>query len=61
MDQPHDALFRFVFADVDHAGPLLRSALPSALAAAIDWRTLQRLPEPQVDDRQRTQTLDLVG
>lgn len=56
MDQPHDRLFRLVFADPAHAGPLLRSALPPAVAAAIDWPTLTRCV-PALRGRRSKQTL----
>jgi predicted transposase YdaD len=39
---PHDHLFQLVFAAPEHAVPLLRSALPAPVAAAIDWSTLAR-------------------
>lgn len=42
MDQPHDRLFQLVFADPEHAGPLLRSGLPAPIVATIDWPTLTR-------------------
>ena len=40
---PHGALFRTVFRDPAHAGPLLQSQLPRELAAGIDWPTLRHL------------------
>src|SRR5882672_3343485 len=40
-NSPHDALFRRTFGDVEHAVGILRSMLPGALAAAVDWRTLK--------------------
>jgi hypothetical protein len=39
----HDALFRFVFGHPEQMAELLRSVLPSEVAATIDWGTLQRL------------------
>jgi predicted transposase YdaD len=39
---PHDALFAFTFGQPDHAAALLRSALPPALATAIEWGSLTR-------------------
>ena len=60
MTSPHDALFRFVFGDLEHARGLLASALPRAVAASIDWSTLERLPEPHVDERGRERVCDLL-
>jgi predicted transposase YdaD len=40
--ESHDHLFQLTFADPEHARPLLRSALPAAVAGTIDWRTLSR-------------------
>lgn len=47
MAQPHDHLFQVLFSDPEHGGPLLRSALPPSLVAAIDWSTLTRRPAGQ--------------
>lgn len=60
MTKPHDALFRHVFGAVEHAAPLLRSCLPAELAAAIDWSSLRRCAEPQVDERLRDHLIDLL-
>lgn len=40
MENPHDMLFRAVFADPTHAGPLLGRAVPAALSRFVDWSTL---------------------
>ncbi|MCB9879427.1 MAG: Rpn family recombination-promoting nuclease/putative transposase [Planctomycetes bacterium] len=60
MTSPHDALFRFVFGDCEHAAGLLRSALPADVAAAIDWTTLERLAEPHPDGRGGERVCDLL-
>lgn len=60
MGNVHDSLFRDTFGQPEHAAPLLRALLPAPLAAAIDWQTLEPLPEPQVDERQRNQQVDLL-
>ena len=38
--QPHDNLFRKVFADATEAAGLLRPNLPKWLSATLDWSTL---------------------
>ena len=38
---PHDALVRNVFSEVENAAGLFRSVLPKKLSAAIDWPTLR--------------------
>ncbi|MFY9341805.1 MAG: Rpn family recombination-promoting nuclease/putative transposase [Planctomycetota bacterium] len=43
--QPHDTLFHFTFHQVRHAAGWVRSVLPAALAAAIDWTSLRAAPE----------------
>lgn len=57
---PHDALFRAAFADPERAAELLRASLPPEVVAAIDWRSLRRLPESFVDGALRDQQADLV-
>lgn len=42
MQSPHDQLFHYTFGQPENAADLLRSTLPAAIAAAIDWRTLTR-------------------
>lgn len=39
--QPHDAFFRSIFGDPAHAAAVLQSILPPAVAAHIDWPSLQ--------------------
>lgn len=46
---PHDALFKAAFEHPEHAAGLLRSILPSTLAAAIDWTSLERQPGSFID------------
>ena len=40
VHEPHDALFKATFSDLENAAGELRVALPPALAAALDWSTL---------------------
>jgi predicted transposase YdaD len=60
VQSPHDALFRYVFGDSRHAASLLQCALPRAIAAAIDWRTLARDETTLVDDELRRRAADLL-
>lgn len=60
VEQPHDRLFRLVFADPEHAVPLLRSALPAAIAETIDWRTLTRCPPLQHGRKGKQTICDLL-
>jgi len=57
---PHDALFRAAFSDPRHAEGLLRSALPPAIAALIDWPTLRLCPADFVDPGLREHRADLL-
>ena len=55
---PHDSLFRDIFGNPEHAGPLLRALLPPELATAIEWGSLKNAPTAQVDEEQRNQQSD---
>ncbi len=57
---PHDALFKATFSQVRHARSLLRSVLPPALAAAVDWSTLRRRPGSFVNEELTEQHTDLL-
>jgi len=52
-ENPHDALFQYVFSNVEHAAPALRAMLPPALSARVDFSTLSLSPghfvDPQLD------------
>src|SRR5262245_55282257 len=58
MGTPHDSFFRDTFGKPEHAAPLLRALLPPELSAAIDWDSLEPVPEPQVDEQQQNQQTD---
>jgi hypothetical protein len=60
IQHPHDALFRAVFGDPDNAAELLRSVLPAAITAAIDWRSLRRVEGSFVDEALRDKHADLL-
>ena len=46
---PHDVLFKWAFKNPQHAMGPLRATLQPALAEAIDWSTLKRIPASYVD------------
>jgi predicted transposase/invertase (TIGR01784 family) len=46
---PHNALFRAVYGQAEHARGALRAVVPPALAAALDWSSLTRQPGSFVD------------
>ena len=48
--QPHDNLFRKVFADATEAAGLLRRNLPRRLSTTLDWSTLTLQDRSYVDD-----------
>ena len=57
---PHDALFKLAFSDVEHAAGELRSALPPALVACIDFATLTKEPGSFVDDTLSSSHADVL-
>jgi hypothetical protein len=57
---PHDALFRRVFADPIQAGALLRLTLLARIAAAVDWNSLEPQPTARVDAALAAGQPDLV-
>ncbi len=56
----HDQLFRFVFGEPEQMAELLRSQLPAALTAAIDWSTLRRIDGSFVDKALQDRLTDLL-
>lgn len=60
LKAPHDALFRAAFRDPARAGELLRSVLPPAVVAAIDWTTLRSIDPAFVDPELRRHQADLL-
>jgi predicted transposase YdaD len=60
LRQPHDRLFRQIFADAEHAASLLRACLPAALVRALDWSTLRRRTKEFVDENLREHRGDEV-
>ena len=47
--QPHDLLVKQIFGDPKHARIELEAVLPPAVVAALDWSTLEVLPETFID------------
>ncbi len=60
MATPHDALFKQTFSDPSNAAGELRSILPAAIVAAIDWSTLRLCPGSTVDDELAELHSDLI-
>lgn len=57
---PHDALFKRVFGELDQAAALVRSILPPALAARIDWERIELRSGGYVDAELQGLASDLV-
>lgn len=58
--QPHDALFRAVFGDPDHAGSELRSVVPPELIRHVDLDGLVRQDGTFIDDALRHRHTDVL-
>ncbi len=60
MHQPHDHLFRAIFAAPPLAASLLRHVVPAALAAIVDWDTVQPAPPALLDRELAAHEPDLL-
>ncbi|HWO17354.1 MAG TPA: Rpn family recombination-promoting nuclease/putative transposase [Kofleriaceae bacterium] len=60
MSNPHDATFKAVLGDPEHARGALQAVVPAALAEAIDWTQLARCPGSFVDPHLRELHTDLL-
>lgn len=60
MSSPHDALFKHVFSQPEHAASELRAVLPAGLAARLDWSSLELEPSSFVDEHLRGRQADLL-
>ena len=60
MHQPHDKLFKAGFSDPETTARFLRSQLPPALTAAIDWSSLRLEPGCFIDSHFRQSESDLL-
>jgi len=58
--QPHDALFRVTFAQIEHARPTLALLLPASVSRHVDWSTLELLPGSFVDGQLASRVTDLL-
>ena len=58
--QPHDNLFRKVFADATEAAGLLRPNLPKWLSGTLDWSTLTLQDRSYVDEALEASQSDLL-
>jgi predicted transposase/invertase (TIGR01784 family) len=57
---PHDALFKAVFGQPEHARGALRAVLPAEVVDALDWRTLAPCPGSFVDPALAGRHTDLL-
>lgn len=57
---PHDALFKAVFSQPEHARGMLRTIVPAVLAKALDWEALTLRPGSFVDAALAHQHTDLL-
>ena len=57
---PHDALFKTIFGQPEHAAAELQHILPGHIAARIDWSSLTAQPGTYVDEELADQHSDLL-
>ena len=60
LRQPHDHLFRLVFADSEETAAFLRARLPDSLHRRFLWSSLRRAPGSFVDQHLRGSVSDLL-
>ena len=60
MSTPHDALFKGVLGQPEHARGTLRAVVPAVLGEALDWSTLTLCPGSFVDVALAQQHTDLL-
>jgi predicted transposase/invertase (TIGR01784 family) len=60
ISTPHDALFKAVFGQPDHARGTLHAIVPPAMAEALDWQALALRPGSFVDTALSHQHTDLL-
>lgn len=60
LSTPHDALFKAVFSQPDHARGMLRAIVPPVMAEALDWQVLSLRPGSFVDAALTHQHTDLL-
>jgi hypothetical protein len=57
---PHDALFKATFSQVEHAAGLLRLVLPPEIARHVDFSTLASCPGTFIDETLKERFTDLL-
>ena len=60
LHQPHDHLFRLVFADPEETAAFLRARLPDPLRRRFLWSSLRRSPGSFIDQHLRGSVSDLL-
>ena len=50
-NRPHDALFKAVFGQAEHARDLFLNTLPKSVCSALAWETLALEPGSFVDEK----------
>jgi hypothetical protein len=60
VSSPHDALFKYVFSQPEHAASELRAVLPTQLSRRIDWSSLELQPTSFVDERLSGRQADVL-
>ena len=60
LHQPHDHLFRLVFADPEETAAFLRARLPDSLRGSFLWSSLRRAAGSFVDQELRGSVSDLL-
>jgi predicted transposase/invertase (TIGR01784 family) len=60
VSSPHDALFKYVFSQPEHAASELRAVLPAALSARLDWGSLELQRASFVDERLSGREADVL-
>lgn len=57
---PHDAMFKEIYAKPEHAAGALRAVVPAVVGESLDWATLARCPGSFVDPALRERHTDLL-
>ena len=60
IQTPHDALFKRVLGQPEHARGVLRAIIPPVLTETLDWQTLALRPGSFVDEAFTYQHTDLL-
>ena len=60
LHHPHDHFVKATFTHPKRIAPVLKPHLPKAIAAAVDWESLQHRPGSFLDERLRERSSDLL-